>query len=45
MFNSHVTAVIVDKDNAPHWDPPTIAEVSEEYVDTYFEPHPDDLEL
>eukprot|EP00731_Ephydatia_muelleri_P032517 Em0024g61a len=44
-FYEGVRAVIVDKDNNPHWDPPTIAEVSEQHVDAYFEPLPNDLEL
>ena len=39
-------AVIVDKDNAPRWQPATLAEVSEAEVERHFAPLGDDeLEL
>ena len=31
-------AVIVDKDNAPKWDPPTLGGVSEQTLDEIFAP-------
>ena len=34
-------AVIVDKDNAPKWDPPTLAEITDEIVDRHFQPPKD----
>ncbi len=36
-FREGVRAVIVDKDNAPRWDPPTLGEVSEQRLDAIFE--------
>lgn len=39
-FYEGVRAVIVEKDNAPKWDPPTLAGVSAADVDAYFAPLP-----
>ena len=37
-FYEGVRAVIVDKDNAPKWQPDTLAHVSDAEIDAYFEP-------
>jgi len=37
-FYEGVRAVIVDKDNTPHWQPATLAEVRDEDIAAYFEP-------
>ena len=37
-FQEGVRAVIVDKDNAPRWDPPTLAGVTEAMLDGIFAP-------
>ena len=39
-FLEGVRSVIVDKDNAPRWDPPTLDSVSEELLDGIFAPLP-----
>jgi len=39
-FYEGVRAVIVDKDNAPHWRPATLAEVSDADVERHFAPLP-----
>ncbi len=39
-FREGVRAVLIDKDNAPHWDPPTPEEVTDEMLDVLFEPLP-----
>jgi len=39
-FREGVRAVLIDKDNAPHWDPPTPGEVTEEMLDVLFAPLP-----
>ena len=39
-----VRALIVDKDNAPQWNPPTPAEVSDGLIDQIFAPLPEDEE-
>ena len=39
-FQEGVRAVIVDKDNAPRWDPPTLQAVSEAMLDEIFAPLP-----
>jgi enoyl-CoA hydratase len=39
-FIEGVRALIVDKDNAPRWDPPTLAGVSEAMLDDIFAPLP-----
>ncbi|WP_174299946.1 enoyl-CoA hydratase/isomerase family protein [Caulobacter sp. S45] len=43
-FREGVRAVIVDKDNAPRWDPPTLAQVTQQKLDAIFEPLPEDEE-
>ncbi|MFW2850926.1 enoyl-CoA hydratase/isomerase family protein [Sphingomonas sp. TX0543] len=40
-FLEGVRAVIVDKDNAPKWNPPTPEEVSDHLIDQIFAPLPD----
>ena len=37
-FYEGVRAVIVDKDNAPRWQPATLAEVSDAEVERHFAP-------
>ena len=37
-FREGVRAVIVDKDNAPRWDPPTLGGVTEQALDAIFAP-------
>ena len=39
-FLEGVRAVIVDKDNAPRWDPPTLEAVGEDILDAIFAPLP-----
>ena len=41
-FYEGVRAVIIDKDNAPHWRPATLGEVSAADVDRHFAPRPGD---
>ena len=37
-----IRALVIDKDNAPHWNPPTLAEVTDEMVAQFFaSPWPD----
>jgi len=43
-FIEGVRAVIVDKDNAPKWDPPTLEGVTSSMLDAIFEPLPSDQE-
>jgi enoyl-CoA hydratase len=43
-FLEGVRAVIVDKDNAPKWDPPTLEAVSETLIDGIFAPLPSNEE-
>jgi len=43
-FIEGVRAVIVDKDNAPRWDPPTLRAVSQALIDEIFAPLPADQE-
>jgi enoyl-CoA hydratase len=40
-FAEGVRAVIVDKDNAPRWDPPTAEGVTDDLLDAIFAPLPD----
>jgi enoyl-CoA hydratase len=40
-FLEGVRAVIVDKDNAPRWDPPTPEDVTDHVIDQIFAPLPD----
>jgi enoyl-CoA hydratase len=42
-FFEGVRAVIIDKDNAPHWQPPRLAEVSPAEIARAFAPRADDL--
>ena len=45
-FYEGVRAVIVDKDNAPRWQPATLADVSDAEVEQHFAPlGEDELEL
>jgi enoyl-CoA hydratase len=39
-FREGVRAVLVDKDNAPRWDPPTVEQVTETLLDEIFAPPP-----
>jgi enoyl-CoA hydratase len=39
-FLEGVRAVIVDKDNAPRWDPPTLEGVTDAMLDAIFAPLP-----
>jgi enoyl-CoA hydratase len=41
-FLEGVRALLIDKDNAPKWDPPTPEEVTDEMVDKLFDPLPTD---
>jgi enoyl-CoA hydratase len=43
-FLEGVRAVIVDKDNAPRWDPATLSGVTEDVLDAIFAPLPSDAE-
>jgi enoyl-CoA hydratase len=43
-FKEGVRAVIVDKDNAPRWNPATLEDVTEELLDELFAPLPPDKE-
>ncbi|XP_055940534.1 3-hydroxyisobutyryl-CoA hydrolase, mitochondrial-like [Argiope bruennichi] len=44
-FHDGVRAVLIDKDNKPNWKPATLEEVSEEKIESYFKPLPNDKEL
>jgi enoyl-CoA hydratase len=44
-FYEGVRAVIIDKDNAPKWQPASLSEVSDAAIDAYFAPLPDELNL
>ena len=44
-FYEGVRAVIVDKDNAPHWRPASLAEVTDGEVERHFAPLDRELEL
>jgi enoyl-CoA hydratase len=39
-FVEGVRALLIDKDNDPHWDPPTPEEVRQHLIDTIFAPMP-----
>jgi enoyl-CoA hydratase len=39
-FREGVRALLIDKDNAPQWNPPTPEEVTDEMLDVLFEPLP-----
>jgi enoyl-CoA hydratase len=40
-FREGVRALLIDKDNAPQWDPPTPEEVTDEMLDVLFAPLPE----
>lgn len=46
-FAEGVRALLIDKDNQPKWKPPTLAEVSDDRVNKFFEKVPgiEDLDL
>ncbi|XP_034829994.1 3-hydroxyisobutyryl-CoA hydrolase, mitochondrial-like [Maniola hyperantus] len=44
-FPEGVRALLIDKDNKPQWNPKTLAEVDDEYVESYFKRLPQDREL
>jgi len=44
-FYEGIRAVIIDKDNRPHWHPATLAEVTPEMVERYFAPLEAELAL
>ncbi|KAM7314303.1 3-hydroxyisobutyryl-CoA hydrolase, mitochondrial [Ixodes scapularis] len=44
-FFEGVGAVLIERSGEPKWNPATLAEVTEEKVDSYFEPLPADKEL
>jgi len=44
-FYEGVRALLVDKDNSPKWSPDSLPTVSEDLVDKYFQPLPEELEL
>lgn len=44
-FFEGVRAVIIDKDNAPNWQPATLEQLSQTEVDAYFAPLADELDL
>ena len=44
-FYEGVRAVIVDKDNAPRWNPPTLADVTPQMIEAIFAPLPNELSL
>ena len=44
-FHEGIRAVVVDKDNAPRWNPATLGEVSEAMVARHFAPLPREQEL
>ena len=43
-FLEGVRAVIIDKDNAPKWSPPKVAQVEDAVLDDIFAPLPTDQE-
>ena len=44
-FYEGVRAVIIDKDNAPRWQPATLADVSDVDVERHLAPLPAELDL
>ncbi|EGC36316.1 hypothetical protein DICPUDRAFT_77995 [Dictyostelium purpureum] len=44
-FIEGVRSVVIDKDQKPKWDPPTLEETSDEYINHYFSKLPKDQEF
>lgn len=44
-FKEGVRALLIDKDQQPKWNPPTLEKVTEERVQSFFVKLPDDEEL
>ncbi|CAG9810808.1 unnamed protein product [Chironomus riparius] len=44
-FQEGIRALIIDKDMKPQWNPKTLKDVTQEHVDMFFGPLPDDMEL
>jgi enoyl-CoA hydratase len=44
-FFEGVRALLIERDNAPKWNPPARSEVSEAIVNRYFEKLPDEPDL
>lgn len=44
-FPEGVRALLIDKDNKPQWNPKSLAEADDEYVESYFKRLPKDKEL
>ncbi|GBP09596.1 3-hydroxyisobutyryl-CoA hydrolase, mitochondrial [Eumeta japonica] len=44
-FPEGVRALLIDKDNNPKWNPKSLAEVTDDYVESYFKKLPEDKEL
>lgn len=44
-FPEGVRALLIDKDNKPKWNPKTLTEVTDDYVESYFKKLPEDKEL
>lgn len=42
-FSEGIRALIIDKDQTPHWQPPTLAEISLQEVQNYFAPLTEEL--
>ena len=50
IFSGHdffegTRAVVIDKDNDPHWNPPSLADISKGDIDAYFAPLEKELDL
>jgi len=44
-FHEGIRALIIDKDMKPNWNPRTLNDVTQEHVDKFFGPLPEDMEL